>query len=96
MIKTIVFLTALLLPTLAYADEVIAIRVNGMVCDFCARAVEQVFDERDEVKSVKVDLSKKMVTVTVDQPGALEDQELRELIKDAGYDLVEIERSEVE
>lgn len=63
----------------AYVD------VNGLVCDFCARALEKIFQKQDAVESIDVDLNKKMVTVVFKQGQKLTDQVITELIKQSGY-----------
>jgi copper chaperone CopZ len=74
------------------AGETVIARVNGLVCDFCARAVDRVFRRRAEVADVKVDLSTQTLTFTL-KPGArMEDATVRTLVRDAGYALVSIER----
>ena len=42
-----------------YAD------VNGLVCDFCARALEKVFLKREAVESTDVDLDEKVILFTL-------------------------------
>ncbi|MCG8324682.1 MAG: hypothetical protein MI673_04130, partial [Thiotrichales bacterium] len=37
--------------------EKINVNVFGLVCDFCAQAIEKVFMKRQEVSGIKVDLS---------------------------------------
>jgi copper chaperone CopZ len=70
----------------------VKIEVKGLVCDFCARALEKVFGKRDEVANISVDLSKSLVTV-VTKPGAvLDDATLTKLITDSGYNITAIDR----
>ena len=45
--------TVALAPS-AYGGEIVKIGVNGMVCDFCARAIEKVFMKQDAVESIDV------------------------------------------
>ena len=37
--------------------------VNGLVCDFCARALEMTIGKQDSVKTIKVDLKDKVITI---------------------------------
>lgn len=72
--------------------DVAHIKVNGLICDFCARALEKVFGERSEVAGIKVDLDGGMVTVGM-KPGMTIDKEtLTKLIKDSGYDVTGIHK----
>ncbi len=78
--------------TTAPASTMITAKVNGMVCDFCARAVTKVFGREDAVKNVHVDLDKGEIHVTLTSGGALSDDRVAELVKKSGYDLVSLER----
>tara|TARA_B100001057_G_C22733317_1_gene904750 strand:+ start:615 stop:914 length:300 start_codon:yes stop_codon:yes gene_type:complete len=64
--------------------------VNGLVCEFCARALEKTIGNQDEVESINVDLKKKVVIVKLFDGRSLEESKLISLINDAGYDVTEI------
>ncbi len=64
--------------------------VNGLVCEFCARALEKTIGNQDEVESIKVDLRNKVVIVELFEGRSLEESKLISLINDAGYDVTEI------
>lgn len=87
-------LPAIALPTTAQAavHEDIAIKVNGMVCDFCAQSVWKVLEEYDGVVKVDIDLDTGIVTVHMAAGQTLTEDELNKAITYAGYDLVGIER----
>ena len=68
------------------------VQVNGLVCDFCARALEKVFTQRDEVKAIAVDLDKGNVTITMQPDRTIDDTTLNQLITDSGYTISAIER----
>ena len=74
------------------AHEDIAIKVNGMVCDFCAQSVWKVMEDYDGVVKIDVDLNSGVVTVHMAPGKSLSDEKLNEAINYAGYDLVSIER----
>ena len=44
------------------AQTMVTAKVNGMVCDFCARAVTKVFGKEAAVENVHVDLDKGEIT----------------------------------
>ncbi len=69
-----------------YAD------VNGLVCDFCARALEKTLGKKEEVKDINVDLDKKVVTINFHEGQDLDDETITKLIIDAGYDVRGIRR----
>jgi copper chaperone len=62
--------------------ETITYRVPGMSCSHCERSVSDELEEVDGVKSVDVDLEKKVVVV---HGNALDDARLRAAIEEAGY-----------
>ncbi len=90
-IKSLLFSTLLLSPSLASAEEVTVI-VKGMVCSFCAQGIKKTFGKIDSVKSVNVDLDKKVVTLHTEGNKPLSDEEITRTINDAGYDVLTIER----
>jgi len=73
--------------------ETVSIKVNGMVCDFCARAVEKVFTKRDEVASVGVDLDAGEILVSMNDGQTLDDDTIKSLVKKSGYAFVSLDRS---
>ena len=83
-----------LLPVQAYAGETVKVHVNGLVCDFCARAIEKVFKKQESVESINVNLSDKLITLGLKDGQALEDDVITKLVNDSGYALVSIERAE--
>jgi copper chaperone CopZ len=82
---------SLSLSAVTYADT-IKTTVNGMVCGFCATGIEKTFKARPEVKTVTVDLEKKLVTVTTKEGQTIDDAKLKKLIANAGYSVVAIDR----
>ena len=80
-------------PKFAGADE-ISIKVNGMVCSLCARGIEKQLrrDKEVGVEKVHVDLDSKVVQITLPDAAKLSDEKIRDAIRDAGYEVVEVER----
>jgi mercuric ion binding protein len=92
-----IFLLAV--STLLFSTPVLAARsikadVNGMVCAFCSAAIEKRLKALPAVKSVYVDLSKKIVAVELKDGQDVTPEKVAEEIKDTGYDVVRIGRSE--
>lgn len=79
-------------PGIEGADHTITAEINGLVCDFCARALEKVFGKRDEVSGIDVNLNAKIVTIGFKKGADIEDATIIKLITDAGYNVVEIRR----
>lgn len=74
------------------AQTMVTAKVNGMVCDFCARAVTKVFGKEEAVQNVHVDLDRGEIHVTLKAGAELSDDRVGELVKKSGYDLVSVER----
>lgn len=78
----------------AWAAEqcVVEVKVNGLVCDFCARALEKTFGKRDDVADISVDLDNGQVRVVMKEGQHMDENELRQLITDSGYDVQSIDK----
>ncbi|RMB08147.1 heavy-metal-associated domain-containing protein [Eilatimonas milleporae] len=74
--------------------DTVIVDVNGLVCDFCARAVEKVFSRRDEVAGVAVDLEAKTITLAMKPGGQIDDATLKKLIVDSGYNVLAVRRGD--
>lgn len=66
------------------------VSVNGLVCDFCARALEKVFGKEEAVKGIGVNLDTKIITINFKEGQSLDDERITKLIKDAGYNVEDI------
>ena len=75
----------------AYANTIKA-SVNGLVCAFCATAIEKTLMKQPAVEAVRVDLEHKLVTITMKQGQNLDDDTVEKLISDAGYTITDIAR----
>lgn len=76
----------------AACEDTVKVTVNGLVCDFCARALEKVFGKREEVSGIKVDLDHSLVTVAMKPGKTMDNDTLTRLITDSGYDVREISK----
>lgn len=70
----------------------ISISVKGMVCGFCAQGIEKKFKALPEVSAVNVSLEKKTVTITTKDKADVPDTKIKEILKDAGYNVEKIQR----
>lgn len=61
--------------------------VEGMSCNHCVMAVTKALKALDGVSNVNVDLGSKKVEVEGEN---LVDEQLRETVEEAGYDVMEI------
>jgi copper chaperone CopZ len=76
----------------APTPETVTVKVNGLVCDFCARSIEAVMKKRDDVANVHVDLDKGEVHLALKANASLDDPTLKKLLTDSGYSVTGIER----
>ncbi|HYD17811.1 MAG TPA: heavy-metal-associated domain-containing protein [Patescibacteria group bacterium] len=68
------------------------VSVNGLVCDFCAVAMNKTFKKKEAVQAVDVNLTSKIVRIDLKPGQSLADDEIRKGIIDAGYEVVSIKR----
>jgi copper chaperone CopZ len=89
-----ILLTLVILAGLSGAAfaETIRTTVSGMVCAFCATGIEKTFRKQPEVNTVKVDLPKKLVTITTKPGKTLSDAKIKEVITYSGYTMGRIVR----
>jgi cation transport ATPase len=91
-IRTILFTAACLLAVTAHAaTQTIKAEVNGMVCAFCAQGIEKKMRSLSQTKDVYVNLDQRIVAVELKDGQTLAHETVRDLIKDAGYDVTHIE-----
>jgi copper ion binding protein len=64
------------------------INIEGMSCNHCAKHVTSALEEISGVKSVDVNLQAKTAVIETDQD--VIDSNIRNVIEDAGYDVVSI------
>jgi len=69
-----------------------AITVKGLVCEFCVKTLEKVFSKQPEVDHVFINLSEATVVIAFKENMNIDDVKIRDLVKDAGYDVDEIKR----
>ena len=81
-------------PAVAAATQSVVASVKGLVCDFCARSIEKVFGKQTAVDSVKVDLDASEIRIRFKPGQSMSDDQIARLIRDSGYSLTAITRSE--
>jgi copper chaperone CopZ len=91
--KQLLTLAIIFALTAAVSAETINATVNGMVCAFCATGIEKTFKAQAEVKSVDVDLEHKRVTIASKEGRTLDDNKIKQLLKNSGYAVVSIART---
>ena len=76
----------------APTPELVTVKVNGLVCDFCARSIEAMMKKRADVTGVHVDLDKGEVHLKLKADATLDDRTLTKLITDSGYNVTGVDR----
>ncbi len=75
------------------SENIIDVATNGMVCDFCAQAIEKVFMNREEVQGINVDLNNQRVVIYLKNDLSIEDTEIIKLFEEAGYNVDKIDKT---
>jgi Mg2+/Co2+ transporter CorB len=75
------------------SENIIDVATNGMVCDFCAQAIEKVFMKRKEVQGINVDLNNQRVVIYLKNDLSIEDTEIIKLFEESGYNVDKIDRT---
>ena len=70
----------------------IVVRVNGLVCGFCAQGIKKRLLSLPAIQSVQVNLGEKRVSITLKPKTVLTDADIKTTIQQAGYAVVRIER----
>lgn len=78
--------------TAPFAADVV-VSVNGLVCDFCAQAIDRSFSRRAEVSAVRVDLTERLVSIDFRPNQTLDDDTIRDIITRAGYTVTNVRRT---
>jgi periplasmic mercuric ion binding protein len=93
--KLLLAVVFLLLSNAAFAaTQTIKANVNGMVCAFCAQGIEKKMRALSQTKDVYVNLKQRIVAIELKDGQTLADEKVKEVIKNAGYEVTSIEMSE--
>ena len=71
----------------------IEMKVNGLVCGFCAQGIEKTLRKKAATADVLVSLEHRLVAIETRSGLDLTDAELTKALVDAGYDVKSIERT---
>jgi mercuric ion binding protein len=74
------------------AGASVRLKVNGMVCPFCAYGLEKRLGEIASVDAVLIRISDGLVQIRTKQDQELTDEVLEDAVKKSGFTLTEIER----
>ena len=79
---------------LANGGNAVVADVLGVVCDFCAVAMNKVFSKQKEVAAVYVDLDTKALNLVFTPGATLTDEDIASLAVQAGYRIAAVHRSD--
>ena len=79
---------------LADGGEPIVADVLGVVCDFCALAMNKIFGKREEVAAIYVDLDTKALSLVLVPGASMSDQTVADLAVQAGYRIADVRRGD--
>jgi mercuric ion binding protein len=77
---------------LAEGTEV-KVKVNGMVCGFCAQGITKKFKSEASVQAVDVRLGDKLVKLNLKSNQDISDARINQILSDSGYNVEKIERN---
>jgi copper chaperone CopZ len=83
----------LMLVSVAHAAT-IEMTVNGLVCGFCAQGIEKTLRKNAATQDVLVSLEHRLVAIATKPGTDIADDVLRKALKDAGYDVKGIARTD--
>ena len=92
MYKSFLLIVALLTASAVQA-ETIEMKVNGLVCGFCARGIEKTLRKDLATADVFVSLEDKLVAVVLQEGRSIPDDVLTKEVTNAGYTVKHIERT---
>ena len=78
----------------ARSAATIELTVNGLVCGFCAQGIEKTLRRNAATDDVFVSLENRLVAIATKPDADIADEVLRKALKDAGYDVKAIARTE--
>ncbi len=81
-----------LAPSEVLAGASVRLKVNGMVCPFCAYGLEKRLEEIVSVDAVLIRISDGLVQIRTKEDQELTDEVLKDVVKKSGFSLIEIER----
>ncbi len=73
--------------------DTIEMKVNGLVCAFCAQGIEKTLREYPATADVVVSLENRLVAIATKDGQDIADSELKKALTDAGYTVKSIART---
>ncbi len=89
--KSIITIALLAASFSVQAAQSMKAEVNGMVCAFCAQGIEKKLRALPQTQDVYVNLKNRVVAVELREGQTIAPQAFKDLVKDAGYEVVALE-----
>src|SRR5580658_1307886 len=89
-----ILISPLLTVSASVQAATIEMKVNGLVCAFCAQGIEKQLRKFPATADVVVSLEQKLVAVALKDGQDIPDAELRRALTNAGYTVKTIERTQ--
>jgi len=68
-----------------FGQDSVKVQVDGLSCPFCAYGLEKKLSDLDGVDSLMIDIEKCMVTLIVQEDKTVNEEVIKEKIKEAGF-----------
>ena len=86
----IIFSFLMIFSSLSFANtesksNTYQLNIDGMVCNYCVESIRLRMKKNKEVKDVKIDMDKKLVTVITEPGQDITVAKIEESIRDTGY-----------
>ena len=81
-----------LAPSEVLTGASVRLKVNGMICPFCAYGLEKRLEEIASIDAVLIRISDGLVQIRTKEDQELTDEVLADAVKKSGFSLIEIER----
>lgn len=94
MLNRFMLICLLLLVSHAAGAITIEMKVNGLVCAFCAQGITKTLRAQTQTSDVLVSLEHGVVAMTLKPDTDLSDTMLKDALTDAGYTVTAISRTE--
>ena len=88
------FATVMLLGASVTHAATIEVKVNGLVCGFCAQGIEKTFRKIPAVADVIVSLENRLVAIVTKEGQDIADGDVTKALKNSGYDVKSITRTD--
>lgn len=92
-LTTIILVMGLSTMSFAQSPKSIEVKVNGLVCAFCAQGITSAFSKEPATEDVYVSLENQLVAIALKPDMDMDDAYITKTLVDAGYDVVSMERT---